>query len=228
MKRKNNRKVDESRPIKIELGVVPNANGSAMFSLGRTTAIAAVYGPRVLHPRRLQMSNRTLLRAFYTMVPFSTDERVRPGPSRRSTEICKVTREALEPVLMLDEFPKTTIDVFINIVQADAGTRTVGINAASLALADAGIPMKDLVASVAAGKIDGEYVLDLEGKEEEATACDLPLAYIPSTKQITLLQMDGDMTVKDVKGVMETAVKGAEKIYQLQRNALKEKWILKE
>ncbi len=224
MKRENNRKPDELRPLVIKAGVVPNANGSAMVQLGKTIAIAAVYGPKEMFPKHKKIFNRASLETVYNMVPFSTTERVRPGPSRRSREICKVTRDALEPALFLEEYPKTEISVFIDILQADAGTRTAGINAASVALADAGIPMRDLVAAVAAGKIDDEYVLDLDGKEEEVTKCDLPVAYMPKDKRITLLQMDGDISQKDVKEVIKLAIKGCETLYEKQKQALKEKW----
>lgn len=225
IKRKDNRKANELRPVVMKVGIIPNADGSALVSLGKTTAIAAVYGPRPLHPKHKQVSDKAILQTIYSMVPFSTNERVRPGPSRRSHEICKVTRESLEPVVYLEEFPKATIDVYINIIEADAGTRTAGINAASLALADAGIPMKDLVASVAAGKIEKECVLDLEGKEEEATACDLPIAYSPRTKRVTLMQMDGDLSEKDTKEVINLAIKGCEELYKKQKEALKERWM---
>ncbi len=225
VKRKDNRKANKMRPIVMKVGIIPNADGSALVSLGKTTAIAAVYGPRPLHPKHMQESGKAILQTIYSMAPFSTTERVRPGPSRRSQEICKVTREALEPMVFLEEFPKATIDVYINIIEADAGTRTAGINAASLALADAGIPMRDLVAAIAAGKIGNEYVLDLEGKEEEVTACDLPIAYSPRTKKVTLIQMDGDLSAKDAKEVINLAVKGCEELYEKQKQALKERWM---
>ena len=225
LKRKNNRKTNEMRPITIEVGIIPNADGSARFSFGKTTAVAAVYGPRPLHPKHKQISHKALLQTVYMMTPFSTTDRCRPGPSRRSQEICKVTREALEPVVCVEEFPKATIDVYINIIEADAGTRTAGINAASLALADAGIPMKDLVASVAAGKIGKDFVLDLEGKEEDATDCDLPIAYSQRMKKITLMQMDGDMSPKDTKATVQLAIKGCEEIYKLQKKALEKRWM---
>ncbi|MBU0530402.1 MAG: exosome complex exonuclease Rrp41 [Candidatus Aenigmatarchaeota archaeon] len=225
MKRKNNRKANETRPIKIEVGVIPNADGSALFGFGKTTAIAAVYGPSSMHPKHKQKSNRAVLQTYYTMLPFSTTERVRPGPSRRSTELCKVIREALEPVVFLEEFPKAGISIYIHIIQADAGTRTAAINAASLALADAGIPMRDLVASVAGGKIDKEYVIDLEGKEEDDSVCDIPLAYIPRTKEISLLQMDGDLSPNDVSEIMKLCVANCEIIYQKQKEALEKKWV---
>lgn len=224
MKRADGRKHDEIRPLEVKAGVLKNATGSALFRMGRTIAIAGVYGPRELLPKHKQLSNRAVLRCLYTMLPFSTDERVRPGPSRRSTEISMVTAHALEPVVFLEEFPRSVIDVFINILQADAGTRTAGINAASVALADAGIPMRDLVASVAAGKIENEYVIDLAGKEEETTKADIPVAYIPRARQISLLQMDGDLPPEDVKKVIELAVQGCGQIYEAQKKALRERW----
>jgi exosome complex component RRP41 len=224
MKRKDGRKPTDLRPMEIKAGVVEQADGSAMVRMGRTIAMAAVYGPREMHPKRMQKSERAFLKAIYRMVPFSTTDRCRPGPSRRSQEISMVIRECLEPAIFLNEFPKTGIYVYIDIIQADAGTRTAAINAASVALADAGIPMRDLVTSVAAGKIGKDYFLDLEYKEEEETDADLPIAYMPRTKRITLLQMDGDMSVKDVKGAMQTAIKGCEIIYEMQKQALKERW----
>ncbi|MFH1237245.1 MAG: exosome complex exonuclease Rrp41 [Candidatus Aenigmatarchaeota archaeon] len=223
-KRNDGRKLDETRPVKMKVGVLKHADGSALVSIGRTVALAAVYGPRELNPRHMQESDRAILQCNYTMAPFSTKERVRPGPSRRSTEISKVTREALEPALFLKDFPKTTIDLYIVILQANAGTRTAGINAASLALADAGIQMRDLVTSIAAGKIEGHYVIDLNGEEEELTDCDLPIAYMPREKKFTLIQMDGKITKEDMKNVIKLAVKGCETLYEHQRKALLEKW----
>ncbi len=227
-KRENNRKMEEMRPVEMKVGVVKEADGSAMVALGSTRAIAAVYGPRELHPKHRQNNERAILQCKYMMAPFSTKERVRPGPSRRSVEISKVTRDALEPALFLEDFPRTTIDVYIIILEANAGTRTVGINAASLALADAGVQMRDLVSSVAVGKIEGQCALDLEGEEEEATACDLPIAYMPRYKKFTLLQMDGNISKKDVKNLIQLGVKGCEILYKKQREALLKKWSAKE
>src|SRR3989344_7917572 len=154
-KRTDGRKPDEIRDIKIEAGVLERADGSAYVEYGDTHVLAAVYGPRVLHTRHLTEPQQAVLRVKYDMIPFSVGDRKRPGPDRRSIEISKVTREALEPVVFLKHYPKTGIDVFIEIVQADAGTRVAGITAASVALADAGIEMSDLVAACSAGKIDG-------------------------------------------------------------------------
>jgi len=224
MARIDGRKPDELRQMVCKAGVIPNANGSAYFGFGKTRAIAAVYGPRTVFPKFKTLSTRALLQTTYAMAPFSTTERVNPGPSRRTQEISLVTRHALEPALFLDEFPKSAIDVFVMIVSAEAGTRTAGINAASVALADAGMPMKDLVAAVAAGKIGDDYVLDLVGEEEDQTDCDLPIAIMPRTGKFTLMQLDGDLPKEDIKKVVMLAKAGCEKVYDVQKKALLERW----
>ena len=105
--------------------------------MGYNKVIAAVYGPREVHPRHLQEVTRAIVRYRYNMASFSVEERKRPGPDRRSYEVSKVSREALEPVILTSYFPRSVVDIFVEVLQADAGTRTAGINAASVALADA-------------------------------------------------------------------------------------------
>lgn len=226
--RMDGRGPDELRPIEAEVGILKNANGSAMFRLGNTVAVAGVFGPHEVHPRHEEEAERAILRTTYSMAPFSTSERGRPGPSRRSREISMVTREALVPVIFMEEFPKTAIDVTIEILQADSSTRCVGINAAALALADAGVPMRDLVASCSAGKIADTIVLDIAGKEDTEGELDLPIAYYPKKKQITLLQMDGITVPEEAKEIIKLAIQGCEQIYKVQKEALKKKYSLEE
>ncbi len=225
-KRIDGRKMDELRPIVAKVGVVPNADGSAMFSQGDTIAFAAVYGPKILHPKNQQDPSRGLLRVHYNMLPFSVGERVRPGLSRRSQEISKVTEWALAPVVMLEELPGTVVDVHIIIIQANAGTRCAGINAASMALAHAGIPMKELVSAVAIGKIDDKICTDLvydeEAYEEGEGATDIPMTYLSNTGRISLLQLDGRIQASRLKEALEAGKAACKKIYEIQKKVLKE------
>lgn len=225
-KRKNGRGFDEARPMKAHVGVVKRADGSAVFQIGDTIALAAVYGPRELHPRFLQNPRKGVLRCIYDMMSFSVPERKRPGPTRRSTEISLVTKNALQPALNLDEFPNTVTDVFIEIIQADSGTRCAGIIAASMALADAGLPMRDLVAAVSVGKVGDKVLVDLDGDEEsyEEGSTDIPVAIMPRTGEITLLQLDGDISKDDFKKALSLAQKTCLEIYKVQQKALKDKY----
>lgn len=223
-KRMDGRKPDETRKIEMKVGVIPNANGSAQVSFGNTIAIAGVYGPRPLYPKHRQKSDTAILQCRYNMTPFSVEERKRPGPTRRAVEISKVTRLALEPALFLEDYPETVVDVYIEILQADGSTRVTGINAASLALADAGVPMKDLVVALSGGKINGTIIIDLCGKEDNYSEADIPLAFLPRKKEITLLQMDGQLTPKEMKDIIKSLLKAGQKIYEKQKEALEKKY----
>lgn len=225
-KRPDGRKPDEIREMKAKVGIVPNADGSAMFSFGDTIAIAAVYGPKKMHPQHSQNPEKGTLRCNYNMLSFSVTERIRPGPSRRSMEISKITEWALEPVLLIDEFPSMVIDVHINILQANASTRCAGINAAALALAHAGIPMKDLVSSVSIGKLDKQLIVDVNKNEEDweegEGATDIPITFMSTSDKITHIQLDGKITNKELKEAVELAREATKKIYEVQKKALKE------
>lgn len=226
-KRFDGRDWEELRPMNAKVGIIPRADGSAMFQIGKTTAYAAVYGPRDLHPRFMQNPRTGILRCDYNMLPFSGHgERVRPGGSRRSKEINLVMQNALLPVLDLTDFPNTVVDIFVDLPQTDAGTRCAAITAASMALADAGLAMKGLVSAVAVGKVGDKIVVDLNYDEEafEGGAADIPVAVIPSTGEITLLQLDGEVSKEDLMKALEYAKRAANKIHELQKKALKEKY----
>jgi exosome complex component RRP41 len=222
--RVDGRRLDELRPLKLEVGILDKANGSAYIEHGRNKILAAVYGPREAHPKHIALADRAVVRCRYHMAPFSTDERKSPAPSRRELELSKMIRESLEPAIMSEYFPRATIDLFIEVLQADAGTRCAGITAASLALADAGIPMRELVAACAAGKVDGKVVLDLSDIEDKQGDADLPVAFMPKSNVISLLQMDGSLTEEEFKQALELATNACRKIYDMQREALQQKY----
>jgi len=222
--RVDGRRPDELRPVKIAVGVLKNANGSALVEYGNTKVLAAVYGPREALPKHISLPDRAVLRVRYHMAPFSTTERKSPAPSRREIELSKVIREALESVVFTVQYPRASIDVFIEIIQADGGTRTAGLTAASLALADAGIPMKDLVIGVAVGKVNGVLVLDINELEDEYGEADLPIGIAPNINEVVLLQLNGVLTPAEFKQAIDMAYKGVEQIYKIAKEALHRKY----
>ncbi|MEA2054630.1 MAG: exosome complex exonuclease Rrp41 [Candidatus Thermoplasmatota archaeon] len=223
-KRLDGRAPDELRPIKIEAGPLYRADGSCYLEWGGNKIMAAVYGPREAVPRHIQNPTKAIVNARYNMASFSVDDRKRPGPDRRSQEISKITSEALENVILTEMFPRAVIDVNIEVLDAEAGTRCAGITAAAVALAAAGIPMRDIPVSCAAGKVDGIVVLDLIGEEDKKGDADLPVAIAPRNEDILLLQMDGHMTVKEFDEAIDLAIKGCRKISKLQKEALLKKY----
>ncbi|MFP4045670.1 MAG: exosome complex exonuclease Rrp41 [Candidatus Aenigmatarchaeota archaeon] len=223
-KRMDGREVDEVREMEAKAGILENADGSGYFRMGKTEAVAAVQGPRELHPQHMQKAKRAILRCRYSLTPFSTEDRVRPGPSRRSREINKVVRDALSSVIFLEEFPSATIDLFTDVITADAGTRCVALNAGAIALADAGIPMKGLVSACAAGKVDDTVVLDVMSEEDKYGQVDLPVAISHNNDQITLMQMDGIASEKEMDEMIKLAKKGCKMVYEKQKEALNEEF----
>ncbi len=228
-KRHDGRKFDETREITAKVGVIKNADGSAYFKIGNTEAYAAVYGPRHLYPSFLQNPSTGIIRCYYNMLPFSgMGERVRPGPSRRSKEISLVTEKAFMSVINLDNFPNTVVDVYIELTQTDAGSRCAGICAASMALADAGVPMRDLVVAVSVGRIGNKVLVDLDYEEESyegLLVADMPIAVLPRTNEFALLQMDGQIDKKMIFDAIKLGRPAIERIYKIQKEALKAKFL---
>lgn len=222
--RTDGRRIDELRPVRIEAGILKNADGSAYIEFGRNKIMVAVYGPKEVHPKHMALSDRSVLRCRYHMAPFSVEERKNPAPSRREVEISKITREALEPALILEDYPRTAIDVYIEVLQSDGGSRCAGISAASVALADAGINMRDLVAACAAGKVSDTIVLDINDEEDKEGQADMPIAYLPNLNQVTLMQVDGVLSKEEYKKCLDMALQGCKKVYQLQKEALMKKY----
>lgn len=224
-KRVDGRKVDQLRPIKMEVGVLPQADGSAYLEWGQNKVLVGVHGPKEALPKHSQNPYKSQVRFTYRMATFSVPDRKNPRPGRREIEISKVSAEALEKAIFLERFPNTAINVYVEIFDSNAGTRVAALTAASLALADAGIPMKDLVCAVGVGKAGGEIILDLNKIEEDAPdAVDIPLAILPRTEEIVLLQMDGLLTKAEWAKSVKLGIKGCKQVYEMQKEALRKKF----
>jgi len=230
MKRLDGRSNEEFRTVEARVDVVSRADGSALFAFGNSKAIVSVYGPRQLYPQHLQNPERCLLRCYYDLASFSVPERKRPGPTRRSIEISYVMTKALEPAIKLEAFPNSVIDVYALIIDSDASTRCAALNAASLALANAGVPMRELVSAVSVGKLGNELVVDLtkeeedfkvikEGEEQKTT--DIPIAFLSRSKKISLLQLDGKISAEELFKAIELGKKACLKISKIQERTLK-------
>jgi exosome complex component RRP41 len=223
-KRLDGRGPEDLRKIKIEVGVLHRADGSCYLEWGGNKVVVAVYGPREAVPRHTQNPLRAIVHARYNMAAFSVEDRKRPGPDRRSVEISKVISEALEKVILTEQFPRATVDVNIEVLDAEAGTRCAGLTAAGVALVDAGIPMRDIPVACAAGKIGGQVVLDLGNEEDNFGDADLPVAISPRTGEVLLLQMDGHLTYDEFNKAFDLAVKGCHSVSEMQKKAITHKY----
>ena len=220
-KRLDGRAFNELRPIKIEAGILKNADGSAYLEWGNNKVLAAIYGPKEAVPKHFADPAKAIIKCRYSMAPFSgLSDHGRSGPNRRATEISKVTKEVFENVVMLNEFPGGEIDIFIEILQSDGGTRAAGITAASVALANAGIHMRDIVYAVSAGRIGEHVVLDVNMIDDNPSDADMPMAISPRNGDVLLLQMDGGFTREQLNEAMGMVLEAGKTISRVQREAL--------
>lgn len=221
-KRLDGRASDQLREIKLEVGAVRNAVGSSYIEWGNNKILAAVYGPKEALPKHVQDPEKAIIKCRYQMSPFSSlEDHGRTGPNRRSTEISKVTKEVFQNVVLLEQFPGSEIDLYIDVLQADGGTRAAGITAAAVALAASGIPMTDIPFAVSVGKVGSELILDMNKIEDNYSDADMPAAISPRTGEMLLLQMDGNLTREEINRGVQMIKKAGETISKIQRDALK-------
>ncbi len=221
-KRVDGRSPDDMRNIRVEAGVLGEADGSSYVEWGGNKITCGVYGPRECIPKHDSSPYHSIVKCRYMMSPFaSSEEHSRSGPSRRSTELSKVIREVFENLIISEKFPNTQIDIYIDVLQAEGGTRTASVTAAAVALANAGIPMKDMVSAVAVGKAGGVMLLDLGKFEDNFGQSDMPIALSARDKKILLLQMDGMLTKEEIEKALDMAEAGCVELHQVQADALR-------
>ncbi|MCC7570256.1 exosome complex exonuclease Rrp41 [Candidatus Micrarchaeota archaeon] len=223
-KRTDGRKPNEFRPLSIKAHVLSNTEGSALVKWGNNVILAGVRGPRECIPKHMTDPFKAVLKVRYSMAPFSSkEEHGRSGPNRRSIEISKIIKHVFENVVILEKFPKSQIEIYIEVLQSDGGTRCAAITAAAVALADAGIPMKDLVQAIAVGKVGDTILLDLNYVEDSAdNGSDMPIAVAGRNKEVLAFQMDGMLTKEDMSIMFDMAFEASEKIKEIQIKALEE------
>ncbi|MBI5884515.1 exosome complex exonuclease Rrp41, partial [archaeon] len=225
-KRADGRDLTGLRPLKIKAHVLPRADGSCYLEWGQNKVLAGVFGPKEVLPRHLSNPLKGLIKFQYRMAGFSVPDRKNPRPGRREVEISKVCGEALEKAVLLEKYPNTMIDVFVEILDSNAGSRVAALTAASVALADAGIPMNGLVSAVSVGKIAGHAVVDLTKHEEDAPdAVDIPIGVLPNTNEVVLLQLDGLISMNEFKQCLKNGIEAVQKVHDIQKNALLEKYL---
>ncbi len=221
--RPDGRLKNQLREFKVEVGVLDRSEGSAKVNLGNNMAMASVFGPREMHPKRLSRSDRAIVRVNYRMATFSVDGYKRAVPSRREKEISKVLSEAFQSVVLVKNWPRSVVDVHVEIFQSDGGTRTAAALAITAALADAGIPMRDLTGGIASGIYEDQVCLDLTGLEDMKGSGDMPILYSPAVDEISLFQLDGLFTYEQFKEAYESSLTGIKGMVEVIRDALKEK-----
>jgi polyribonucleotide nucleotidyltransferase len=195
-KRTDGRSSTDIRPISAEVGILPRAHGSALFTRGETQALAALTLGTSSDEQRLDYVSGEEMRTFilhYNFPPYCVGE-ARPlrSPGRREIGHGALARKSLLPILPSEEVFPYTIRIVSEILSSNGSSSMATVCGSSLSLMDAGVPVKDAVAGIAMGllKEDDKVVIlsDIIGDEDHAG--DMDLKVCGTKKGVTALQMD--------------------------------------
>ncbi|TRY63849.1 hypothetical protein TCAL_06861 [Tigriopus californicus] len=224
--RLDGRKADELRRIQCKLGVFGQADGSAYLEQGNTKVLAAVYGPHEIYrhgaggasrPTLTATSNeQAVINCQYSAAVFSSGERKRrPRGDRKSQEMSMHLRQTFQAAIKTELYPRSQIDIYVEILQADGGNYCACVNAATLALIDAGIPMKDYVCACTASLMNDRPVVDINNLESTTGGPELTVAVMAKSGEIVLLEMSQRFHVDHLEKVMDLAMEGCQNIYHI-------------
>lgn len=218
------RRSHELRKIQCKLGVFSQADGSAYVEQGNTKVLAAVYGPHEIRGSRSKLlQDKVLVNCQYSMATFSTSERKRrPRGDRKSQEMTMHLQQTFNAAILTSLHPRSQIDIFVEVLQSDGGNYCASVNAATLAVIDAGIPMKDYVCACSASYLRDSPIVDINYLEESSGSPEITVAVLPKSEQIVFLEMNGRLHEDNLSKVVDMAVKGCKDVYGVLDRTVRE------
>ncbi|MBO8138113.1 MAG: ribonuclease PH [Desulfotomaculum sp.] len=239
MQRIDGRDMDQIRPVKITRNYIKHPEGSVLIEMGDTKVICnATVEDRV--PSFLKGTEKGWVTAEYSLLPRATNvrtvrEAAKGKQSGRTMEIQRLIGRALRSVVDLEVLGERTITLDCDVIQADGGTRTASITGAFVALVDAlnhlvekgeisYIPVKDFLAAVSVGRVNGEIILDLCYEEDSAAEVDMNIV-MTGSGQFVEIQGTGEectFTREEMEKMLEYAAAGIEELISAQKEALGE------
>ena len=238
MKRSDGRGTKTLRPVKITRNYMKHAEGSVLIEIGDTKVIcSASVEERV--PPFLRKTGKGWVTAEYSMLPRSTHTRTSRDSltgrgGGRAFEIQRLIGRSLRSVIDFDAIGERTIWIDCDVIQADGGTRTASITGAYVALVDAfrkmvrngmieKVPVKDSVAAISVGKVDGEILLDLNYEEDSQAEVDMNVVMTGSRKFVEIQgTAEGAVfTKKEMDELIRAAQSGINELTRIQIKSLK-------
>ncbi|XP_014665699.1 PREDICTED: exosome complex component RRP41-like [Priapulus caudatus] len=222
--RTDGRKPNELRRIRCKQGVFSHADGSAYIEQGNTKVLATVYGPHEIRGSRSKaLHDRAYVNCQFSMATFSTGERKqRPRGDRKSTEMTMHMKQTFEATILTQLYPRSQIDIFVEVLQADGGNFAACVNAATLALIDAGIPLKDYVCACTVGFVDDVTIVDINHLEETNHIAEFTVAMLPKSEQFVMLEMSSRLHLDHLSKVMDMATKACKDVHLVLDRAVRD------
>ena len=235
--RHDGRKPNEIRRLRVQLGVATTAaaGGSALVEMGLTTALATVRGPVTCLRRSDELFDRAIVDVTLKVAPFAsaTDRRTaNPNTDRRLIEASRWIQKALQATLLLHLYPRLRIEIVVVILADDGGRIPAALNAAVLAVLDAGLPVQDFLCACTAGYslATDTALVDLNRKEEITTHAGQPpvqllCAILPHRNAIVLTECENRLTsgTNVLERLLEAATEGCHLIAEMMQAAVQER-----
>jgi len=239
--RHDQRRPDELRPVRIQRAFTRSAPGSVLIEAGRTVVLCTASVDPVV-PQWLAGQGRGWITAEYSMLPGSTQPRKpreRSGRLEgRTSEIQRLIGRSLRAVADLEALGERTIVVDCDVLEADGGTRTASVTGAMIALVDAvasirdGLPdparnpLRDHVAAVSVGIVDGQALLDLDYAEDCQATVDMNVVMTGSGRFVEVqgTAEHAPFTGAELHTLLELAQAGIRRLLDYQRQALGDAW----
>ncbi|KAG5248251.1 3' exoribonuclease domain containing family protein [Salix suchowensis] len=216
--RSGGRGFHQCRPAFFRTGAVNSAAGSAYAESGKTKVIVSVFGPKE-SKKAMMYSDTGRLNCNVTYTTFATTVR---GHGSENKEFSTMLHNALEGAIVLESFPKTTVDVFALVLESGGSDLPVVISCASLALADAGITMYDLVAGASVSCLGRNLIIDPISEEESFQDGSLMVTCMPSQYDVTQLTITGKWSTANLNEAMQLCLDACSKLAKIMRSCLKE------
>eukprot|EP00268_Persea_americana_P054342 TRINITY_DN6219_c0_g1_i3.p1 TRINITY_DN6219_c0_g1~~TRINITY_DN6219_c0_g1_i3.p1 ORF type:complete len:279 (-),score=62.12 TRINITY_DN6219_c0_g1_i3:408-1244(-) len=216
--RADDRGFHQCRPAFMRSGAVNAASGSAYAEFGNTKVIVSIFGPRE-SKKAMMYIDIGRLNCSVSFTTFSTQTH---GQGSDHKEFSSMLHKALEGAVILESFPKTTVDIFALVLESGGSDLPVIISCASLALADAGIMMFDLVTSVSVSCLGKNLVIDPTSEEESDQDGSFMISCMPSRNEVTQLTITGEWSTSKIHEAMELCLDACSKLGKIMRTCLKE------
>ena len=240
--RHDGRRHDELRPIKIKRRFTQSAPGSVLIQAGRTTVLCTASVDSAVPPW-MAGQGRGWITGEYSMLPGSTAPRKRRERDAkvdgRTTEIQRLLGRSLRAVVDLAALGERLLTVDCDVLEADGGTRTLSITGAQIALIDAlhairkelpspdqGLPIRDSVAALSVGMVEGRPVLDLDYQEDYAASVDMNVVMTGSGRFVEIQGTGEEATFSDeeLTSLLSLARLGIRELTVIQQKALRRRW----
>eukprot|EP01132_Coremiostelium_polycephalum_P008245 gene8245-10133_t len=221
--KRKNRSDEQFRQIFMKTGIVTQASGSSYIEIENTKVICSVHGPRATPKTQLFETAQLNCEIKYTTFS-SLVEKFDYLPSSKEKDLNLIISQSIKGSLRLEKYPKTVIDIYILVLNDDGDVLVASITAASMALADAGVEMYDMVASSSAVCTKDQSVLLDPNQEEESSPSistgNILVAKMPSLNEITQIIQTGELSYNNVLDGVNLCIDGCDKIYGIMKQSL--------